>query len=171
MVTRSAGTGLAGAANAVEGGIVLSLEKMNRILSIDTDARAATVEPGVINGDLAAAVSTHGLWYVPDPGSKAISTIGGNIATNAGGPCCAKYGVTADHVQSIKAVLADGRIITAGSKTRKNVAGLNLMQLLIGSEGTLAVIVEATLRLRAAPRPPPPSSPASRTPPARCRLS
>ncbi|MEE2056811.1 FAD-binding oxidoreductase [Rhodococcus artemisiae] len=151
VVTRGAGTGLAGAANALDGCIVLSVEKLNKILHIDTAARTATVQPGVINGDLAAAVAEHGLWYVPDPGSRAISTIGGNLATNAGGTCCAKYGVTADHVARIKAVLADGRIIHTGAVTRKNVAGLNLTQLLVGSEGTLAVIVEATMRLRAAP--------------------
>ncbi|NLU65534.1 FAD-binding protein [Rhodococcus sp. HNM0563] len=151
VVTRGAGTGLAGAANALDGCIVLSVEKLNEILHIDTSARTATVQPGVINGDLAAAVAEHGLWYVPDPGSRAISTIGGNLATNAGGTCCAKYGVTADHVARIKAVLADGRIIHTGAVTRKNVAGLNLTQLLVGSEGTLAVIVEATMRLRAAP--------------------
>jgi glycolate oxidase len=151
VVTRGAGTGLAGAANALDGCIVLSVEKLNSILHIDVAARTATVQPGVINADLATAVATQGLWYVPDPGSRAISTIGGNLATNAGGTCCAKYGVTADHVARIKAVLADGRIIHTGAVTRKNVAGLNLTQLLVGSEGTLAVIVEATMRLRAAP--------------------
>ncbi|AWK70938.1 FAD-binding oxidoreductase [Rhodococcus oxybenzonivorans] len=148
VVTRGAGTGLAGGANALEGCIVLSTEKMNRILEIDEQSRTATVEPGVVNGDLATAAAERGLWYVPDPGSRAISTIGGNLATNAGGPCCAKYGVTGDHVARIKAVLADGRIIHTGAATRKNVAGLNLTQLLVGSEGTLAVIVEATMRLR-----------------------
>ncbi|WP_430330930.1 FAD-binding oxidoreductase [Rhodococcus sp. ACT016] len=151
VVTRGAGTGLAGGANALDGCIVLSLERMNTVLDIDPESRTATVEPGVINGDLAAAVARHGLWYVPDPGSRAISSIGGNLATNAGGTCCAKYGVTADHVSRIKAVLADGRIIHTGSDTRKNVAGLNLTQLLVGSEGTLAVIVEATVRLRSLP--------------------
>ncbi|QQZ16802.1 FAD-binding oxidoreductase [Rhodococcus sp. 21391] len=151
VVTRGAGTGLAGAANALDGCILLSVEKMNAILDIDPAARTATVQPGVINGDLAAAAAELGLWYVPDPGSRAISSIGGNLATNAGGTCCAKYGVTADHVARIKAVLADGRIIHTGAATRKNVAGLNLTQLLVGSEGTLAVIVEATMRLRAAP--------------------
>ncbi|MDV7356818.1 FAD-linked oxidase C-terminal domain-containing protein [Rhodococcus oxybenzonivorans] len=151
VVTRGAGTGLAGGANALEGCIVLSTEKMNRILEIDEQSRTATVEPGVINGDLATAAAERGLWYVPDPGSRAISTIGGNLATNAGGPCCAKYGVTGDHVARIKAVLADGRIIHTGAATRKNVAGLNLTQLLVGSEGTLAVIVEATMRLRRKP--------------------
>ncbi|MEU2000978.1 FAD-binding oxidoreductase [Rhodococcus sp. NPDC019627] len=151
VVTRGAGTGLAGGANALEGCIVLSTEKMNRILEIDEQSRTATVEPGVVNGDLATAAAERGLWYVPDPGSRAISTIGGNLATNAGGPCCAKYGVTGDHVARIKAVLVDGRIIHTGAVTRKNVAGLNLTQLLVGSEGTLAVIVEATMRLRRKP--------------------
>lgn len=151
VVTRGAGTGLTGAANAVEGCILLSVERMNTVIEIDTRARTATVQPGVLNADLAAAAKEVGLWYVPDPGSRAISSIGGNLATNAGGPCCAKYGVTADHVARIKAVLADGRIIHTGSDTRKNTAGLNLTQLLVGSEGTLAVIVEATMRLRVAP--------------------
>lgn len=151
VVTRGAGTGLAGAANALDGCIVLSVVGMNRILEIDAPARTATVEPGVINGDLADAVKAQGLWYVPDPGSRAISSIGGNLATNAGGICCAKYGVTGDHVASLTAVLADGRVIRTGAKTRKNVAGLDLTHLLVGSEGTLAVIVEATMRLRTAP--------------------
>lgn len=151
VVTRGAGTGLAGGANAITGGIVLSTERLNRILEIDERTRTATVEPGVINADLAAAAAQQGLWYVPDPGSRAISTIGGNLATNAGGSCCAKYGVTGDHVARIKAVLADGRTIHTGASTRKNVAGLNLTQLLVGSEGTLAVIVEATMRLRTKP--------------------
>ncbi|MEW1935485.1 FAD-linked oxidase C-terminal domain-containing protein [Rhodococcus sp. NPDC079359] len=151
VVTRGAGTGLAGGSNGLDGCIVLSLARMNSILDIDTENRTATVEPGVINADLASAAAKMGLWYVPDPGSRAISTIGGNLATNAGGACCAKYGVTGDHVARITAVLADGTIIHTGSNTRKNVAGMNLTQLLVGSEGTLAVIVEATMRLRAAP--------------------
>ncbi|OYD71459.1 FAD-binding oxidoreductase [Rhodococcus sp. OK302] len=151
VVTRGAGTGLAGAANAIDGCIVLGVAGMNRILAIDAAARTATVEPGVINGDLADAARAQGLWYVPDPGSRAISTIGGNLATNAGGICCAKYGVTGDHVAELTAVLADGRVIRTGAKTRKNVAGLDLTHLLVGSEGTLAVIVEATMRLRTAP--------------------
>ncbi|AEF40599.1 FAD-binding oxidoreductase [Hoyosella subflava] len=151
VVTRGAGTGLAGGANAVDGCIILSLERMNRILEIDEYGRTASVEAGVINGDLASAATACGLWYVPDPGSRDISTIGGNLATNAGGACCAKYGVTADHVARIKAVLPDGQMIHTGASTRKNSAGLNLTQLLVGSEGTLAVIVEATLRLRRKP--------------------
>lgn len=150
VVTRGAGTGLAGAANAIDGAIVLAMEKMNTIVSIDEAMRIARVQPGVINADLASAAAHHGLWYVPDPSSRQTSTIGGNIATNAGGACCAKYGVTADHVCALRAVLADGRIIDTGAVTRKNVAGLNLTQLLVGSEGTLAVIIEASLRLRMA---------------------
>ncbi|MGC0363045.1 glycolate oxidase [Rhodococcus sp. 27YEA15] len=151
VVTRGAGTGLAGAANALDGCVVLSVAAMDRILAVDPAARTARVEPGVINGDLAEAVRRQGLWYVPDPGSRAISSIGGNLATNAGGICCAKYGVTGDHVAALTAVLADGRVIRTGAATRKNVAGLDLTHLLVGSEGTLAVIVEATMRLRTAP--------------------
>lgn len=151
VVTRGAGSGLAGGANAIDGCIVLCTERMNRILSIDEHTRTATVEAGVINSDVATAAAAHGLWYVPDPGSRDFSTIGGNIATNAGGACCAKYGVTADHVACIKAVLPGGQMIHTGSATRKNTAGLNLTQLLVGSEGTLAVIVEATVRLRRLP--------------------
>jgi D-lactate dehydrogenase (cytochrome)/glycolate oxidase len=154
VVTRGAGTGLAGGANALDGCIVLSTALMNRVLSIDVAQRTATAEPGVLNGDLAAAVAEHGLWYAPDPSSRAICSIGGNVATNAGGACCVKYGVTGDHVAALKAVLADGSIIETGSVCRKNVAGLDLTKVLIGSEGTLAVVVEVTVRLRPAPRPP-----------------
>ncbi|MET8681012.1 FAD-linked oxidase C-terminal domain-containing protein [Streptomyces sp. NPDC004647] len=151
VVTRGAGTGLAGAANAIDGCVVLSLAAMDRILALDVPGRTATVEPGVLTGDLDARARKHGLWYPPDPGSKAISTIGGNLATNAGGMCCAKYGVTADHVAALTAVLADGRVIRTGPPTRKNVTGLDLTRLLVGSEGTLAVIVDATVRLRPFP--------------------
>ncbi|MGB0099490.1 MAG: FAD-linked oxidase C-terminal domain-containing protein [Nocardioides sp.] len=151
VVTRGAGSGLAGGANALDGGIVLSLAGMDRILDLDVAGRTARVQAGVINADLDAAARRHGLWYAPDPGSRAISTLGGNLATNAGGMCCTKYGVTADHVASLTAVLADGRVIETGSTTRKNVAGLDLTRLLVGSEGTLAVIVEAELRLRPVP--------------------
>lgn len=151
VVTRGAGTGLAGGANALDGGIVLSVAGLNRILDVDVPGRTATVQPGVLNGDLDARARRHGLWYPPDPGSKAVSTIGGNVATNAGGMCCTKYGVTADHVAALTAVLADGRLIHTGPPTRKNVAGLDLTRLLVGSEGTLAVITEATVRLRPLP--------------------
>ncbi len=153
VVTRGAGTGLAGAANAVDGCIVLLVSGMDRIVSIDRGARTAVVEPGVLNGVLAREVATHGLYYAPDPSSRDISTIGGNIATNAGGACCLKYGVTGDHVAALRMVLADGTIIRAGAITRKNVAGLDLTRLIVGSEGTLGVIVEATVRLLPAPGP------------------
>jgi D-lactate dehydrogenase (cytochrome)/glycolate oxidase len=154
VVTRGAGTGLAGGANALDGCIVLSTAGMDRILEIDVAQRTATVQCGVLNADLAAAAARVGLWYPPDPASRAISTIGGNIATNAGGSCCLKYGVTGDHVAALRAVLADGTVIRTGATTRKNVAGFDLTRLLVGSEGALAVIVEATVRLRPAPRPP-----------------
>ncbi len=154
VVTRGAGTGLAGGSNAIDGCIVLSTARMTRILDIDTAQRTATVEPGLLNGDLAAAVAEHGLWYAPDPSSRAICSIGGNVATNAGGACCVKYGVTGDHVAALKAVLPSGEVIETGSACRKNVAGLDLTKVLIGSEGTLAVVVEVTVRLRPTPRPP-----------------
>jgi glycolate oxidase len=154
VVTRGAGTGLAGAANALDGCIVLSVSGLDRIVTIDVPNRLAVVEPGVLNGKLAEAVAGHGLFYAPDPASRDISTIGGNIATNAGGSCCLKYGVTGDHVAALDVVLADGARIRTGGLTRKNVAGLDLTRLLVGSEGTLGVIVGATLRLLRAPRKP-----------------
>ncbi|MEO1228469.1 MAG: FAD-linked oxidase C-terminal domain-containing protein [Myxococcota bacterium] len=153
VVTRGAGTGLAGGANAQDGCILLSLAAMNRILELDLAGRTATVEAGVLNGTLAAAAREEGLFYAPDPASRDISTIGGNVATNAGGACCLKYGVTRDHVLALTAVTADGEIIQTGGKSRKNVAGLDLTRLLVGSEGTLAVVVEATVRLLPAPPP------------------
>lgn len=151
VVTRGSGTGLAGAANASDGCVVLAVGGMNRILEIDHAARLARVEPGVINADLDAAAARHGLWYVPDPGSRAISSIGGNIATNAGGMCCAKYGVTRDHVLALTVVLGTGEVLRVGTATRKDTVGLDLRHLFIGSEGTLGIIVEASVRLR--PRP------------------
>lgn len=152
VVTRGAGTGLAGGANAVDGCIVLSVRAMDRILRIDDATRTAVVEPGVLNAVLAREVAARGLYYAPDPASREISTIGGNIATNAGGSCCLKYGVTGDHVAALRVVLADGTIVRTGSVTAKNVAGLDLTRLLVGSEGTLGVVTEATVRLRRAPR-------------------
>ncbi|MCW2666750.1 MAG: putative FAD-linked oxidase [Frankiales bacterium] len=153
VVPRGAGTGLAGGANAVDGGVVLSLAGMDRILQVDPAGRTATAQAGVLTADLAAAAAGHGLWYAPDPASRAISTIGGNVATNAGGSCCLKYGVTGDSVAALTAVLADGTVVRTGSRTRKDVAGLDLTSLLVGSEGTLAVVVEVTVRLRRQPRP------------------
>jgi D-lactate dehydrogenase (cytochrome)/glycolate oxidase len=153
VVTRAAGTGLAGGANAIDGCIVLSVAAMDRILGIDVAARTASVEPGVLNGTLAAEAAARGLYYAPDPASRDISTIGGNIATNAGGACCLKYGVTGDHVAALKVALADGTLVRTGAVTKKNVAGLDLTRLVVGSEGTLGVIVEATVRLLRAPPP------------------
>lgn len=152
VVPRGAGSGLAGGANAVDGCIVLCLEQMNRIQMIDASAMIAIVEPGVINGDLKAASSAAGLWYSPDPASYEFSTIGGNVATNAGGLCCVKYGVTRDSLLGLKVVLADGTELHTGSQARKSVAGLDLTSLFTGSEGTLGIITEVTVRLR-----PPPS--------------
>ena len=153
VVARGAGSGLAGGANAVEGGIVLSLSRMNRILELDKRGLFAVVQPGVINGALKAAAAEQGLWYAPDPASWEFSTLGGNLATNAGGLCCMKYGVTGDAVLGLEVVLADGSVVRTGGRTHKNVAGYDLTRLFVGSEGTLGIITEATLRLR--PRPPP----------------
>ncbi|NMF08414.1 FAD-binding oxidoreductase [Corynebacterium xerosis] len=151
VVTRGAGTGLSGGATASPGCLVMSLAKMNRILSIEPDDFVARVEAGVINGDLDRAAKPHGLMYAPDPSSMEISTIGGNIATNAGGLRCVKYGVTRNSVRSLTVVLADGRVLRTGHDTVKGVSGLDLVGLFCGSEGTLGVITEATVAL--VPRP------------------
>ncbi|MCU1544466.1 MAG: FAD-linked oxidase [Microbacteriaceae bacterium] len=152
VVVRGAGTGLAGGAIAGHGEIVLSTLGMTRILEISEDDELAVVEPGIINADLNAALAGLGLWFAPDPASRAISTVGGNIATNAGGLLCAKYGVTREAVLGLKVVLADGRLMTFGHRTVKGVTGLDLVALMIGSEGTLGVIVEATVKLRRLPQ-------------------
>jgi glycolate oxidase len=151
VVTRGAGTGLAGGSIAGAGEIVLSTLAMNRILEINVDDELAVVQPGILNDELNAALAPRGLWFAPDPASKAISTVGGNIATNAGGLLCAKYGVTRESVLGLKIVLADGRLMSLGHRTVKGVTGYDLTALLIGSEGTLGIIVEATLKLRALP--------------------
>ena len=148
VVTRGAGTGLAGGAIAGEGEIVLSTLRMNRILEINVDDELAVVEPGIINSELNDQLHAHGLWFAPDPASRAISTVGGNIATNAGGLLCAKYGVTREAVLGLKVVLADGRLLTLGHRSVKGVTGLDFTALMIGSEGMLGVVVEATVRLR-----------------------
>ncbi|MEN3121319.1 FAD-linked oxidase C-terminal domain-containing protein [Janibacter sp. LM] len=147
VVPQGARTGLSGGANAVPGCLLLSLERMTRVLDVDTSERTVTVEPGIINQDLKDALAPHGLSYPPDPGSVAISSIGGNVATNAGGLCCVKYGVTRDYVRQLRVVLADGTLTTIGTTTTKGVAGLDLRGLFVGSEGTLGVVVEVTLRL------------------------
>ncbi|GAA1851935.1 FAD-linked oxidase C-terminal domain-containing protein [Pseudonocardia ailaonensis] len=151
VVTRGAGTGLSGGATAGDGTIVLDLSRLDRIREISVADQVAVVEAGVITADLDRAAGEHGLRYAPDPASVAISTIGGNIATNAGGLRCAKYGVTRDSVLGLEVVLADGRIVRTGRRTVKGVAGYDLTSLFVGSEGTLGVIVAATLRLRPAP--------------------
>lgn len=152
VVPRGAGTGLAGAAIAGAGELVLSTARMNRVLEVSVDDELAVVEPGVLNGALNEQLASRGLWFAPDPASRAISTIGGNIATNAGGLLCAKYGVTREAVLGLKVVLADGRLLELGHRTVKGVTGYDLTALLIGSEGTLGVTVEATLKLRPLPR-------------------
>jgi len=152
VVPRGAGTGVCGGAAAIDGGIVLSLAGMRRIREIAVADLTAVVEPGVINADLGRAVAGEGLFYPPDPSSFEISTLGGNVATNAGGLRCVKYGVTRDSVLGLEVVLADGRVIQTGGRTVKNVAGYDLTGLFVGSEGTLGVITAAILRLR--PKPP-----------------
>jgi glycolate dehydrogenase FAD-linked subunit len=146
VVPRGAGSGLSGGSSAVAGGIVLSLERM-RSIEIDIAARVAVVEPGAFNAEVKAAAAEQGLWYPPDPSSYEICSIGGNIATNAGGLCCVKYGVTTDYVLGLDVVLADGTLITLGGKRIKDVAGLSLLKLFVGSEGTLGIITRAILRL------------------------
>lgn len=155
VVPQGARTGLSGAANAVDGCILLSVERMDRILDIDAGNRTAVVEPGVLNADLSRAVGEQGLFYPPDPASWEISTIGGNVATNAGGLCCVKYGVTRDFILAVKAILPTGEVLRTGRQTMKGVAGYDLLGLLVGSEGTLGVITEVTVALipaAAAPR-------------------
>ncbi|HEX5114100.1 MAG TPA: FAD-linked oxidase C-terminal domain-containing protein [Pseudonocardiaceae bacterium] len=154
IVPRGAGSGLSGAANAVDGCVVLSTVKMNEILEIDPDNRLAVVQPGVVNLDLRVATEKHGLFYPPDPSSYDWCTIGGNLATNAGGLCCVKYGVTADSVLGLEVVLADGELLRTGRRTVKGVAGYDLTRLFVGSEGTLGVITSATLALRPLPQSP-----------------
>ena len=151
VVPRGAGSGVAGGAVAGEGAIVLDLSGLDRIVDLRPDDAVAVVEPGVITADLDAAAAAHGLRYLPDPASAAFSTIGGNIATNAGGLRCVKYGVTRDAVLAVDAVLGDGTLVSTGRATLKGVTGYDLTGLLVGSEGTLGVIVGATLRLAPLP--------------------
>ncbi len=146
VVPRGAGSGLSGGSSAVDGGIVISLERM-RDIEIDQASQVAVVEPGAFNAEVKAAAAEHGLWYPPDPSSYEICSIGGNVATNAGGLCCVKYGVTTDYVLGLDVVLADGTLITLGGKRIKDVAGLSLTKLFVGSEGTLGIVTRAILRL------------------------
>lgn len=154
VVPRGAGTGLSGGANALDGCVVISLERMNRVLEVNTLERLAVVQPGVVNNDLRDAVARDGLWYPPDPASSPWSTIGGNVGTNAGGVCCVKYGVTRDYVLALEVVTGTGEIVRIGRRTAKGVAGLDLVGLMVGSEGTLGIVTEITVKLRPLPDPP-----------------
>ncbi|MBC3185081.1 FAD-binding protein [Corynebacterium sp. zg-331] len=151
---RAGGSGVSGGALAYEDGLVIALHEMNRIVEIDAPARLATVQAGVFTADLDAVARRHGLFFAPDPASAAISTVGGNIATNAGGLRCLAHGDTARAVAALKVVLASGEVITTGARTVKNSTGLNLTQLFVGSEGTLGVITEATVWLTPVPQGP-----------------
>jgi len=150
VVPQGARTGLAGAANALPGSVVLSLLAMNRIVEVNPVDRYAVVEPGVLTAELSKAVAANGMRYPPDPSSWETSTIGGNLATNAGGLCCVKYGVTADFVLGLEVVLASGEVLRTGGRTVKGVAGYDLTHLFVGSEGTLGVITQSTVALRPA---------------------
>ncbi len=152
VTPRGLGTGLAGGAVPVCGGIVLSLAKMNRILLIDRQNLLAVTEPGVVTAELKKEAQKYGLFYPPDPASLDTCSVGGNVATNAGGPSCVKYGTTRDYVLGLEAVLPNGEKIRAGVKTRKGVVGYDLARLLIGSEGTLAILTKLYLKL--IPNPP-----------------
>lgn len=153
VVARGAGSGLSGGANAIDGSLIISLEKMNQIISIDSANLIADVEPGVINLDLDKEVSKFGLAYLPDPASREWSTIGGNVATNAGGMCCVKYGVTSHHVRAVRMVTSDGSVVTLGTALKKSVTNLDLLHLIIGSEGTLGIVTQITVGLVVRPKP------------------
>ncbi len=152
LIPRGMSSGLAGGSIPAGGGIVVSLTRMNRVLEIDQENMTVAVEAGIVTADLEAEVGQVGLFYPPDPSSNKQSTIGGNIACNAGGPRCLKYGVTGDYVMGLTIVLADGRVLRTGGKPIKNVVGYDLTSLFVGSEGTLGIITEALLRLVAAPQ-------------------
>lgn len=154
VVPRGAGSGLSGGANAIDGCLVLSLELMTSIVDVEPANLTATVQAGVVNARLGEVARADGLWYAPDPASSEFSTIGGNVATNAGGLCCVKYGVTRDALLGLEVMLADGRAVRLGRRTRKGVAGYDLTALMCGSEGTFGIVTEATVRLL----PPPPTS-------------
>jgi glycolate oxidase len=150
VVPQGARSGLSGAANAIDGCVLLSLERMNEVLEIDVANRLVVTQPGVFNADLSRRVAEHGLFYPPDPSSWEFCSIGGNISTNSGGLCCVKYGVTTDYVLGLEVVLASGEALRTGRRTVKGVAGYDLTRLFVGSEGTLGVVTEITLMLRPA---------------------
>ncbi len=147
VIPRGAGTGLTGGALAVDGGLVLTTRRMNRILEIDKDSLTAWVEPGVFNGDLQTAAAAHGLFFPPDPASMEYSTLGGNAAENAGGARAVKYGVTRDYVMALEVVMPTGEIVHTGSASIKSVTGYDLTRLMVGSEGTLGIITRILLKL------------------------
>ena len=153
IVARGAGTGLSGGAVALDGAVTVSFTEMSQVLEIDPANLTVTVQPGIINAELNRAVAEHGLFYPPDPASFEMCTIGGNLAENSGGLRCVKYGVTRDWVLGLEVVLADGSVIRTGGKNVKDVAGYDLTSIFVGSEGTLGLITETTLRLL--PLPPP----------------
>ena len=153
IVPRGAGSGLSGGSAGIDGALTVAFTRMNQIIEIDAANMVAVVQPGVINADLKKAVAAEGLFYPPDPASYEFCTIGGNIGTNAGGLCCVKYGVTRDAVLGLEVVLADGTVIRTGGRNLKDVAGYALTHLFLGSQGTLGLVTEATLRLRPAPPP------------------
>jgi len=152
LTVRGAGTGLSGGALAVHGGVILSMHKMNRLIHIDHENFQATVEPGMITQEFQETLAKEGLYYPPDPASRGSCFIGGNLAENSGGPRAVKYGVTKDFVLNLEVVLADGSIIWTGANVLKNATGLNLTQLMIGSEGTLGIITKVVFRLLALPK-------------------
>lgn len=154
VVPRGAGTGLSGGAVASPMCILLSLERMNRVVSIDPVERLIVVEPGVVTSELRRAAAPYGLWYAPDPSSHDTCTIGGNIATDAGGLCCVKYGTTRHAVAELEVALAGGTLVRLGRRTRKGAVGYDLVNLIVGSEGTLGVVTQATMRLMARPATP-----------------
>ena len=153
VVPRGAGSGLSGGAAGIEGGLTIAMTSMDRVLEIDHENLVVVTQPGIINAELKKRVAEEGLFYAPDPASYEICSIGGNLGTNAGGLCCVKYGQTRDSVLGLEVVLADGRVIRTGGKNVKDVAGYALTHLFVGSQGTLGIITEATLRLRVAPPP------------------
>jgi glycolate oxidase len=147
IIPRGAGTNICGSSIARQGGIIIAFHRMNKILEIDPDNMCAVVQPGVVNADLQKEVAGYGLMYPPDPASMFVSTIGGNVALNAGGPRGVKYGVTRDYLLGLEVVLPTGEVINTGGKTLKSVSGYDLTRLMCGSEGTLGIITEITVRL------------------------
>jgi glycolate oxidase len=153
VVPRGAGSGLTGGSNAIDGSLIVCVERMRDVLEVNGTDGYVETQPGIMNTELRDHVKGHGLWYAPDPASKDFCSIGGNVNTNAGGLCCVKYGVTRDAVLGLEVVLADGRITRLGRRTIKGVAGYDLAGMIVGSEGTLGIVTMARLRLR--PLPPP----------------